>query len=561
VTPLGFRHTFDALSKPAFDPSTSALEPPLPWIRLGALIAGVGYAIAAVHGCLFMRIPPSDWLQEAGVAVVGFAALGIAAKRPRVAARLTIGAVWLEVMLSLWQTGRLFSTSVLVIPVLVAAGAVVLRSREAYGVAFLSAVTVPAAVYGSRWAHGDMSLVPPHPNEAHWLLTVELGLFATVLIVRATVDSHARALVTSERERRRYTDLFEHAPDGLLALDEAGRIVESNAAATRLLRTDATGLTGADIRKVLGKFGAAAEIEVSRLRGPELLSVELASDDGSVRTLEISTWVVRDAPGNLTLLAIRDVSERRMLEERLRHAQRLETVGQLAGGVAHDFNNILTTIGGNADVLGRHTDPLVRTAAAEILKAFEHGAALTRQLLAFGRRDVRQPQMMDLAEAVTETANLVERVLGEERTLILLRDTRVPVVADRGQIEQIVLNLAANARDAMPQGGELRIDVRPIGRPEAESLGSTLAADRQALLEVRDTGVGMTPEVRARVFEPFFTTKPRGQGTGLGLSTVHGIVGQSSGHVTVETAPGKGTRFRVFFPLADATPSQAPTSR
>jgi two-component system, cell cycle sensor histidine kinase and response regulator CckA len=530
------------------------IEPPVQWTRLGVGLAAAGYTIEALHSCFVMGEAPSDWGQEAAVAIVSLAAFALVKRRPRLASLLAIGAVWSELMLSLAQTGRLISTSMLAVPVLVAAAAVLLRSTEAYVMTVISAIAVPAVVYGSRWVRGDLSPTAPYPNEGHWLLTAELVLFAATLIVRATVYSYTRALVASERERRRYTDLFEHAPDGLLALDQAGRIVEANTAAGRVLGVAAGALIGTSIHDAITRAGATGDVDLTNLGASDLVAIDLRGMDDRTRTLEISTWVEREAAGSVTLLAIRDVTERRMLEERLRHAQRLETVGQLAGGVAHDFNNLLTAVGGNAEVLRRHPDPAVQESAGEILKAYERSAALTRQLLAFGRRDLRQPAPMDAGEAVAGMARLIERVLGEQHPLVISRDATVSIVADRSQIEQVVLNLATNARDAMPQGGRVDVAVRALVKSDAEALGSQLPAERQALIEVRDTGAGMTPEVRAHIFEPFFTTKPRGQGTGLGLSTVHGIVGQSGGQITVDSTPGKGSCFRVFVPLAaDAT--------
>jgi PAS domain S-box-containing protein len=350
------------------------IQPPVHWARLGVGIAAAGYTIEALHSCFVMGEAPSDWVQEAAVAVVSLVAFAFVTKRPRLASLLVIGAVWSELMLSLAQTGRLFSTSILAIPVLVAAAAVLLRGGEAYLVTVLTAVAVPAVVYGSRWVRGDMSPIAPHPNEGHWLLTAELALVAMTLIVRATVYSYTRTLVASERERRRYTDLFEHAPDGLLAVDQAARIVEANAAAGRLLGVAAEGLIGTGIRDAIARAGSKGDVDLANLRASDLVSIDLQGDDNRTRTFEISTWVEREVAGSLTLLAIRDVTERRMLEERLRHAQRLETVGQLAGGVAHDFNNLLTAVGGNAEVLNRHQDPAVRESATEILKAYERGA-------------------------------------------------------------------------------------------------------------------------------------------------------------------------------------------
>jgi signal transduction histidine kinase len=254
---------------------------------------------------------------------------------------------------------------------------------------------------------------------------------------------------------------------------------------------------------------------------------------------------------------VREAAEREALEERLRHAQRLETVGQLAGGIAHDFNNLMTAIGGNASVLVAHADPEVRELARDIEDAQRRGAGLTRQLLAFARREVRRPEPLDLVEAICGTGRLLERILGEQHRLELRSSGEVPVLADRGQLEQVAVNLVKNARDAMPRGGVVRVAVRALDRAEAAALGSSLDAPRQALLEVSDEGQGMSPDVAARAFEPFYTTKPRGQGTGLGLATVHGIAAQSGGQVALDTAPGHGATLRVFLPLGRAVAARA----
>jgi len=249
------------------------------------------------------------------------------------------------------------------------------------------------------------------------------------------------------------------------------------------------------------------------------------------------------------LRLVAETTERRALEEQLLHAQRLETVGLLAGGVAHDFNNLLTAIGGNAELLVADPSPETRELAREILDAQRRGTALTRQLLAFARRDVRRPERLDLAATVREMERLLSRLLGERNRLELRAGGTVPVLVDRSQLEQVVVNLVTNARDASAPGAAVTVEVRRSASGEWPTGGAAPAAPH-AVLTVQDRGAGMTAETRARIFEPFFTTKPRGQGTGLGLSTVHGIVAQSGGAVTVDSVPGAGTTFRVHLPLA-----------
>ena len=242
------------------------------------------------------------------------------------------------------------------------------------------------------------------------------------------------------------------------------------------------------------------------------------------------------------------------LEVQLQQAQKLEAVGLLAGGIAHDFNNILTAIRATAE-LAAATDPAVREDMDDIMRAVDHGASLTRQLLAFGRRDAVQVQRLDLRDVVRDMDAMLRRVVTGEIVLrVTLPDEGVPVEVDRAQVEQVLLNLAINARDAMPAGGTLAVGVgtTTVGTPTA-----VLAAGRYATLVVADTGHGMPPEVIARMFEPFFTTKPRGRGSGLGLSTVYAIVTRAGGTIDVTSTVGQGTSFEVLLPLAGTPDAEA----
>ncbi len=252
--------------------------------------------------------------------------------------------------------------------------------------------------------------------------------------------------------------------------------------------------------------------------------------------------------------------DRKRLEEQLRMSQRLEAVGRLAGGIAHDFNNLLTIITGCSEVLLSSTTlpEDARQLVRDVAQAGDQAAALTRQLLVFSRRQPLEAQTVDLAALVAGTERILRRLIGED--ILLATSAREParVMADPGQLEQVVINLAVNARDAMPEGGRLLIETGTITLHEG--LSTTLpnvAPGRYAILSVSDTGVGMPPEVAARAFEPFFTTKAAGQGTGLGLSTVYGIVKQAGGHVTLYSEPGLGTMFRVYLPLDEAEPPEA----
>jgi PAS domain S-box-containing protein len=258
------------------------------------------------------------------------------------------------------------------------------------------------------------------------------------------------------------------------------------------------------------------------------------------------------------VVAYRDLTERKRLEERLRDAQKMEAIGQLAGGVAHDFNNSLTTITGCASLLMKDLDPEspAYARAAQVRRAAERAATLTSQLLAFGRRQVFQVRVLHLGALVLGLREMLASVLTERVELSVEVDADLGVVlGDLAQLERVVMNLALNARDAMPGGGRLEIVVRNATVAPAAQDDPALPPGPYVEIVVRDHGVGMDEATRARVFEPFFTTKPVGRGTGLGLSSVYGIVKQSGGHVTVESEPGRGSAFHVWLPrVADAAP-------
>jgi PAS domain S-box-containing protein len=285
---------------------------------------------------------------------------------------------------------------------------------------------------------------------------------------------------------------------------------------------------------------AVTELRPWRWEGRLVLST------GEQRWVQAASRNARQPDGSVLADGlIMDISARRTLEAQLRQAQKMEAVGQLAGGVAHDFNNILTAIAGFAEFLQDEFPPgdPHREDVGEILRGARRAASLTAQLLAFSRKQVLRSEVLDLNKVVTRMTTMLRPLLGSSLHLVTLPAPRaVPVLADRTQLEQVLMNLALNARDAMQGGGTLTIE---IGIAPAEP-----GAPQRATLVVSDTGVGMSPEVVARIFEPFFTTKPPGQGSGLGLATVHGIVRQSGGTVDVESRVGEGTSFTITLPLA-----------
>lgn len=286
--------------------------------------------------------------------------------------------------------------------------------------------------------------------------------------------------------------------------------------------------------------------------------IEIVGEDRRRVWVLASSTPVRDRNGFVVagILTLQDITGRKQLEEQFRQAQKMEAIGRLAGGVAHDFNNLLTIIGGYGQMLLDTTnpeDPIHKDLEA-IMEAANRAGALTRQLLTVSRRQVVQPKTFELNRLITRTNRMLKRVIGEDVELVhALESERGRIKADPGQIEQVLLNLAINARDAMPTGGRLTIETADIEIGQDTIVaGQTLKAGKYVLLAVSDTGTGMTPEVMKHVFEPFFTTKPRGKGTGLGLSTVYGIVTQTGGVIAVDSEAGRGTAIRIYFPAAAA---------
>jgi two-component system, cell cycle sensor histidine kinase and response regulator CckA len=370
------------------------------------------------------------------------------------------------------------------------------------------------------------------------------GLIMDVTTQRRT----ARRLEESEQ---RYRSLFDLHPDAVFSFDANGVFLSANPACERLSGYAPDALVGQPFAPlivpeqrdaVLGRFKA--------VYAGEAQSYETVIIHKSGRPVEIDvTNIPMVVFGRVTGVfgIARDLTTRRALEGQLREAQKMEAVGQLAGGVAHDFNNILTAISGFAELLlsDFDTDDSRRADVEEILQSARRGSGLTRQLLAFSRKQVLQPATLDLNDVVAEIANMLRRLLGATVQLLTLpAASPTPVLADRTQLEQVLINLAVNARDAMPDGGTLTIEV---GSSTADPGGRRLAR-----LVVSDDGAGMPSDVAARAFEPFFTTKAVGKGTGLGLATVRGIVEQSGGTIHVDTHEGRGTTFTISLPLAES---------
>jgi len=366
------------------------------------------------------------------------------------------------------------------------------------------------------------------------------------------------ALRDSERLNR---NLLEHLPHRILVKDRQSvvRFCNSNYARDLGLRVDevvgkdATALYSADLAES-NKASDRQVMESGKLQSLE----EPYLINGEKRWVRTTKVPYRDEQGVVTgvLAVFEDITERQLMEQQFQQAQRMEAVGRLAGGIAHDFNNLLTAILGYCGLLlddlpadDRHCRDI-----GEIQKAGVRAAELTRQLLAFSRKEIITPTTLDLNVVVAEMRVMLDRLIREDvKIMVGLRPNLALVTADRGQVEQIVINLAVNARDAMPKGGTLTIETANVDLDEHYAQAHpAVTPGPHVCLSVTDTGGGMTPEVRARIFEPFFTTKTRGRGTGLGLASVQGTVARSGGSIAVYSEPGKGSAFKVYFPRADA---------
>jgi len=361
----------------------------------------------------------------------------------------------------------------------------------------------------------------------------------------------------------------DQAAEAIVVTDPTGRIEYVNPAVERVTGYSATDLRGRPLAEFYS--GAALESVTGEIletleRGPAWKGeLRIRRHDGVSIDAQVIISSVRDPAGRIVnlLLVGRDATEENRLREQLRHRQKLEAVGTLAGGVAHDFNNLLTAINGYAGLAleGLEADDPIREDIQEIQRAGARAADLTRQLLAFSRKQVLKPQIVELDAAVAGVEKLLRRLIGEHIELITAHSPGLwRVKVDPGQFEQILVNLAVNARDAMPHGGRLCITTANVVLSDADaSRHPDGAPGPHVLLTVSDTGVGMEESTLTHVFEPFFTTKDQGKGTGLGLSTVYGIVRQSRGFVGVQSRPGKGTTFEIFLPR-ESSPSAAATA-
>ncbi|MGB8932289.1 MAG: PAS domain S-box protein [Anaeromyxobacteraceae bacterium] len=425
-------------------------------------------------------------------------------------------------------------------------------------------------VTGLRGAHRTLETNAVPLRDADGRITGLLG-------VTRDITERMRAEAALRRSEERFRELIEKSSDLLLVLDADGRVTFASPSSEGALGRAPGELQGRRLAELLvPEDQPQAAAALARLRddrgGTMSLVARAARSDGSWRLLEMVGRDLLDVPAVMGLVInARDVTDQRRLEEQLAQAQRLESIGRLAGGIAHDFNNLLVAILCNVEFLeeGLRSGHARVEDLQDIRTAGERARDLTAQLLAVARRQVIAPRRLDVGRLVREAEKLLSRVMGEDVAMeVILGDGLWPIQGDAGQLQQVILNLAVNARDAMPKGGRFTLEAANVelsDRLAASLPGAT--AGPHVLLRFSDTGEGMTDRVKAHVFEPFFTTKPTGRGTGLGLATVYGIVKQSAGFIEWESELGVGTTFRIYLPRANPDAAEdvpalaSPTSR
>ena len=400
-------------------------------------------------------------------------------------------------------------------------------------------------------------------------VTESSGYWLTLLLTAAPLYLTYRMYRVGRESEARQGAILEAAHDAIITMDPQLNIREFNPAAEQMFGYARLDILGRNVELLLPPADRARQVSAlneymttgsGTLSGRQIELLGLKSD-GSEFPLDLT--VARIGSDSRAVLTgfFRDITERRALEEQLRQSQKLEAIGRLAGGVAHDFNNILMSIMGAADLLLMQLTPgdSAREEALEIKQSVDRGAGLTRQLLAFSRRQATRPRLFALGEVVSGMDRMLRRLIEAEIDFeIISAPYPLMILADSGQVEQVVMNLVINARDAMPKGGRLTVRVEEVELNEAAA--ATLTEGKTGLyarLSVADTGTGIDEQTRAKLFEPFFTTKEQGKGTGLGLSIVYGIVKQSGGYITVASEPGRGATFLLYFPIATA-PEPAP---
>ena len=481
----------------------------------------------------------------------------------------TVGAAWADTERGRGPTGTVIRTGkpFVVEDTLTDPGFALWRdeaNRRGYG----SVIALPLMADGQ--AFGALTIYGAEPgavyDEELKLLKELTGDLAYGIMALRTREEHRKADQILKESEERYRLHFENVTDVIYSLDQEFRVISISPSIEKVLGYRPEEIIGRPFQELNLLAPASQESALSdamRIFEGETLSgriYEFIARDGKRRFGEVSgSPLIRGGKVVSIISVARDITERKIaeeekarLEEQLRQAQKMEAMGTLAGGVAHDFNNHLSVIMGHADLawMGVKKDDPLYTYIEEIKKAAQRAASLTRQILAFSRKQIIEPEILDLNEIIRNSEKMLGRLIGEDIEFKTALDPELtPVEVDPGQMEQVVMNLAVNARDAMPQGGKLAIMTRNVHIDEDDpQREAEMMPGPYVLLTVSDTGTGMDKKTLERIFDPFFTTKGVGRGTGLGLSTLFGIVKQSKGHIYVDSEPGKGTTFEIYLP-------------
>ena len=405
------------------------------------------------------------------------------------------------------------------------------------------------------------SLAPGGTQAEYRKAIIHLLLFVFVALLICSFNAALRSAQEGlRRSEINFRSLVTNAPYGICRCDAAGILLSANPALVRMLGYGAQGeLTGKNLANLYADAQQWFKV-ADALRAEQHfnnLDAEWLCKDGTPVTVRLSGRSIREEDGTFFELFAEDVTERRALELQLRQSQKMEAVGRLAGGIAHDFNNLLMVVSGYSELLLDRIDPgdpAMLGPAKEIATAASRATTLTRQLLAFSRKQVMMPKVFDLNGVVAENLRMLNRLIGEDIELVMVPGSELGrVKADPGQIEQVIMNLAVNARDAMPKGGKLTIETANVTLDESYTrLHAPAAPGEYVMLAISDTGGGMDAETQSHIFEPFYTTKGP-KGTGLGLSTVYGIIKQSGGYVWVYSEAGRGSTFKIYLPRVSET--------
>lgn len=433
----------------------------------------------------------------------------------------------------------------------------------------------PADAWPAHWREmkdaGSMSFEAQHRTKAGRTFPVDIytnfvehGGQEYVWAYVHDISERKKAEQARRGVEQQFRELIESAPDAIILADSDGIIIIVNAQTEAVFGYPRDELLGRQVEMLLPERLRAGHIDkrCEYMANPRIRSMSTGLEltglrkDGSEFPIDASLGPISIGDQTRVVTTIRDVTEQKRLEDQFRQAQKMEAIGQLAGGVAHDFNNILTVIFAHVELMrdavqsGRTDTDQLLSDLSEIERSSSRAASLTRQLLTFSRRQVIKPRVLDPNRILTDMEKMLRRLIREDIDLKVRCDPNVwRIHADAGQIEQVLMNLVVNAGDAMPNGGEMTVETSNVTLDEDYAAEHSEAhSGPHVMIAVSDTGCGMDEQVRGRIFEPFFTTKDVGQGTGLGLATVHGIVQQAGGHVTVHSEPGRGSTFKVYLP-------------